>query len=221
MWDAETGKELLTLTGHSGDIFSDAFDVAFSPDGARLATAGWDGTAKVWDLESSAAAASGRELLTLVGHTERVNSVTFGPDGARLATAGWDGTAKVWDLASGQEILTLSGHAGVVWDVAFSPDGKRLATAGFDNTTRLWDAASGQELLILTGHEYNTSGVAFSPDGAHLAVSGGDGTVRIYVLPIEDLMALARARVTRSLKDQECQQYLHLDRCPPGLGKQE
>ena len=208
VWDAVSGRELLTLAAHAGDIFSDTFGVAFSPDGSLLATASWDGTAKVWTAET------GQMLLTLEGHTQRVNSVAFSPDGMRLATASWDGTAKVWDTVSGEAIHTLTGHAGIVWDIAFSLDGTRLATVGFDNTTRLWDSSTGQELLILTGHELGTAGVAFSPDGAHLAVSGGDGTVRIYVLPIEDLMTLARMRVTRSLTDEECRQYLHLDQCP-------
>jgi len=213
VWDAVTGELLLTLEGHTTDIWgspwSDVFGVAFSPDGNRLATAGWDGTARVWE------ARTGEELLTLRGHATRVNGVAFSPDGRYLATAGWDGTPKVWDLSVGEEILNLSGHAGIVWDVAFSPDGTRLATAGFDNTTRLWDAASGQELLILTGHKYNTSGVAFSPDGTRLAASGGGGTVRIYLLAIEELMALARSRLTRSFTHAECQQYLHLEQCPP------
>ncbi len=62
MWDAATGKELLTLRGHSGDVNS----VACSPDGKRLATASADQTAKVWD------AATGKELLTLRGHSDRV-----------------------------------------------------------------------------------------------------------------------------------------------------
>jgi WD40 repeat protein/serine/threonine protein kinase/DNA-binding SARP family transcriptional activator len=208
IWDPMTGEELSALEAHAGDIFSDVFGVAFSPDGSLLATAGWDNTAKVWDAET------GRALLTLEGHTERLNSVAFSPDGTRLATVSFDGTAKVWDLLSGEAMLTLTGHAGIVWDVAFSPDGTRLATVGFDNTTRLWDASTGQELLILTGNELNTASVRFSPDGTRLAVSGGDGTVRIYVLPVEDLMALARMRVTRSLTDEECRQYLHLDQCP-------
>jgi WD40 repeat protein/DNA-binding SARP family transcriptional activator len=224
VWDlvppaaAVTGDLLLTLQGHGTDIWGtpsrDVFGVAFSPDGTRLATAGWDGTVRVWE------ASNGEELLTLTGHATRVNSVTFGPGGRHLASADWDGTVRVWDLeapaaaSAGEEVLTLSGHAGIIWDVAFSPDGTRLATASFDNTTRVWDAVSGQELLILTGHKYNTSGVAFSPDGNHLVASGGDGTVRIYVLSAEELMDLARSRVTRSLTDQECRQYLHLDRCP-------
>jgi WD40 repeat protein len=214
VWDLEAsaaaaaGIEILTLEGHAGDLWSDVFGVDFGPDGSLLATASWDGTAKVWD------STTGEELLTLEGHKDRVNEVTFSPDGERLATVSFNGTAKVWDLLSSEAILTLTGHAGIVWDVAFSPDGTRLATAGFDNTTRLWDASTGQELLILTGNELNTGGVDFSPDGTRLAVSGGDGTVRIYVLPLEELMALARTRVTRSLTDDECKRYLHLDQCP-------
>jgi WD40 repeat protein len=90
-----------------------------------------------------------------------------------------------------------------------------LATSSVDNFTKVWDVATGKELLTLTGHFAGTTGIAFSPDGRHLAVGGGDGTVRIYVLPIEELIALARERLTRSLTEAECQQYLHLETCPP------
>ena len=81
-----------------------------------------DHTAKVWDAKS------GRELLTLRGHSEPLDGVAFSPDGKRLATASGDKTAKVWDAESGKELLTLR-HSGPVDGVAFSPDGKRLATA--------------------------------------------------------------------------------------------
>ena len=65
--------------------------MAFSPDGARLASASFDQTVKVWD------AATGQELRTLMGHTEWVNGVAFSPDGARLASASRDGTVAVYD----------------------------------------------------------------------------------------------------------------------------
>jgi serine/threonine protein kinase len=78
IWDAATGRELLTLKGQKGAAIS----VAFSPDGKRLATVGSPDELKVWD------AATGRELLTLKGHTGSVWRLAFSPDGKRLASTG-------------------------------------------------------------------------------------------------------------------------------------
>jgi tetratricopeptide (TPR) repeat protein len=111
--------------------------------------------------------------------------------------------------------ITLSGHTNTVSGVAFSPDGTRLATASSDTTAKVWDASSGREMLTLSGHTNELSGVAFSPDGTRLATASADKTVRVYALNIEDLMALVRRRITRSLTFQECQKYLHVEeRCP-------
>ncbi len=212
IWDASDERELLTLRGHTNWINA----VAYSPDGTDVATAGGDGTAKIWD------ASSGEELLTLTGHTRSgmaeapaLNDVTYSPDGRRLATAGWDGTARIWDASSGEQLLTLSGHSGWLMRLKFSPDGRSLATTSNDGTAKLWDAETGDELFTLTGHTQAVFDVAFSPDGRLLATSSWDGTVRFYVLPIEELMALAKTRVTRSLTPDECRQFLHVDQCPP------
>jgi len=108
----------------------------------------------------------------------------------------------------------MSGHTGVVSSVVFSPDGKRLATASYDGTAKVWDAASGQELLALTEHTASLSSVAFSPDGKRLVTASWDKTVREYILPVEELIALAQLRVARALTLDECKKYLHWDECP-------
>jgi WD40 repeat protein len=123
VWEAETGRELLTLHGHRDSVRS----LAWSPDGSKLATASADHTAKVWEPKT------GRELLTLTGHQDPLYSVAWSPDGSKLATASGDHTAKVWEAKTGRELLTLHG-GGYVLSVAWSPDGKRLAAAGEDDS---------------------------------------------------------------------------------------
>jgi WD40 repeat protein/DNA-binding SARP family transcriptional activator len=209
IWDASGGRELLTVDSQ-GWINA----VAHSPDGTHIAAAGL-GPARIWD------GTTGEALLTLAGHTRSglseapaINDLTYSPDGRKLATAGWDGTARIWDTASGELLLTLSGHSGWLMRLKFSPDGSTLATTSNDGTARLWDAETGEELCTLTGHTQAVFDVAFSPDGRLLATSSWDGTLRFYLLPIEELIALAETRVTRSLTREECRHFLHLDQCP-------
>ncbi len=142
-----------------------------------LASAGNDGTVRVWDARAGGPTAS-----PLTGHTGPVNSVAFSPDGTHLASGGQDGQVRMWDAFGGQ--LTgrpLTGHTGGVWDVAFSPDGARIASCGDDQTVRIWDADTGQPIgAPLVGHTGPVSGVAFAPDGVLIASGADDQTVRIW-----------------------------------------
>jgi WD40 repeat protein len=171
IWDASSGHDLLTLSGHGGLVLS----IAWSPDGSKLATASNDGTATVWD------ASNGRELLILEGHKNKdaVWSIAWSPDGSKLATASLDKTAKIWDASSGRTLFTLRGHLDAVRSIAWSPDGKKLATASSDETTRIWDAGSGR-MLSLQGHQGPLLSVAWSPDGRKLASAGIDKIAKIW-----------------------------------------
>jgi WD40 repeat protein/serine/threonine protein kinase len=188
IWDARGEQEPVTIRAHPRGLSEVVLkrtaggvsDVAFSPDGQRLATASgtWlsrgDGSAKVWDANT------GHELLSLKGYTGPATSVAFSLDGQRLATGSEDGTAKIWDAKSGDEILSLKGHIARVRTVAFSPDGQRLATASWDKTAKVWDARTGQKLLCLNGHKGGVNRLAFSPDGQRLATASYDKTAKVW-----------------------------------------
>jgi WD40 repeat protein len=144
----------------------------------------------------------------------------------RVASAGELGIIDLFDLSRESSLglvpseaggpVRLSGHTRVVHAVTFTPDGDRLASASDDTTARVWDVASRQELLSFT-QSASVRDVAFSPDGNWLATGGADRLVHLYPLDLDQLIDLARTRVTRSFTRDECQKYLHVQTCPPGL----
>ena len=111
--------------------------MAWSPDGRWLASAGYDHTIKVSDADT------GKQTITLQGHTARVNALAWNPESTRLASTGEDWTIKIWDAATGKVTLTLGDHAGGVYALAWSPDGCVLASAGDDRTIVIHDAEVG------------------------------------------------------------------------------
>ncbi len=79
------------------------------------------------------------EIVTLLGHNLRVNSVAFSPDSKYLASGSDDKTVKLWSVEAKKEITTLRGHRDKVTSIAFSPNGKYLVSGSYDKTIRLWD----------------------------------------------------------------------------------
>ncbi len=191
----------VTLRGHIDYVTS----AAFSPDGTKVVTAGYD-TAKLWDV------ATGKELATLQAHTAWVRSPAFSPDGTKIVTAGYD-TAELWDAATGKELATLQGHTDSVTSATFSPDGTKVVTASADDTAKLWDVATGKELATLQGHTNSVTSAAFSPDGTKIVTAGADGTARQYLVNIKDLLALAHSRVPYPPPCEEIARYTG-ETCP-------
>ncbi|MFF0717831.1 Hsp70 family protein [Micromonospora sp. NPDC003816] len=148
-----------------------ASGVCCTPDGARIAAAGRDGTARVWD------AVTGDQLLR-VRHDDWVDAVTFSPDGTLLATASHDQTAVLWDSRSGRRLATFAGSHRL-HGVAFHPDGSLLATAAGRRGAEVWSVAERRPLRLLP-HDDWVNAVTFSPDGTLLATAGYDGTAVVW-----------------------------------------
>ncbi len=157
------------LRGHGGRVTS----VAFSPDGALIATGSEDGNARVWRTEEAGAA------VALRGHEGGVWSAVFSPDGARLVTASGDGTARVWNADGSGEPIVFR-HEGSVEAAAFSPDGSRIVTASDDGTARVWNSDGSGEPITLRGHEGPVLFASFSPDGDRILTGSEDGIARVW-----------------------------------------
>jgi WD40 repeat protein len=158
--------------------------LAFDPEGTRLALAGTDGTVLVREV-------TGGERWHARRHTDAVTGLAFSPDGRRLASAGWDGAVRLLDARTGEVLHTLRGGGARLEGVAFHPDGRTVAAGSWDSTVCLWDVATGEAAGRLEGHKSAVYSVAFSPDGRHLASAGNNGNLRIW--------DLARRRVIQSL----------------------
>jgi WD40 repeat protein len=151
LWNVVTGKNRLLLSAdsdsHSNDYdYDPALPVVFSPDGMTLASGSSDKTVKLWDV------ITGREKISLKGHSDKVLSLAFSPDGKTLASASSDKTVKLWDPHTGHELATLRGYESKVNFVAFFPDSRTIATAGYDLTVRLWLSATNQKVAAKGKH---------------------------------------------------------------------
>ena len=184
--------------------------IAYRPDGKQIGGIGDDGNAYVWD------SATGKLLLVLSNQGVQIRGIAYSQGGKLIATTSNGATVKIWDGETGKLLNTLAGHTGPTFGVAFSPDGRYLASTSVDGTVKIWNVADNftSQPLTLYGHTGTIYRVAFSPDGTRLVTASRDGTARVYAFRVEELIALAKSRLTRELTTEECQKYLHVDACP-------
>lgn len=184
VWDANSGKELLTLKGEAAALTRCA---VFSSEGTRIVTGGGRKSNSEYDFKSDGEdfavrvwdASTGVELTNISGHTDTISDVSFNADGSRIVTASHDHSARVWDLETGRELLVLKGHVSGLYSASFSPDGSRIVTGSNDNTAKIWNATTGDEVLSLRAPGRAISSARFSRDGIRVIGASHDG-VRIW-----------------------------------------
>ncbi len=159
--------------GHTGGIT----DVEFSPDGKYIATASYDFTARLWNIDTD-------DNDELKGHQFTVSSIKFSPNGKKIATASFENTVIIWDVKT-QNYKRYENHGGSISEIKFSPDGKHIATASFDRTAGILNVETGNYEGYI-GHRRNVLDVEFSPDGKYIATASTDGTARVWNVEIPD-----------------------------------
>jgi WD40 repeat protein len=176
------GLQEVKLKGHQGDVTS----IDISPDGKMMATAGRDGTARLWTID-------GKELHQIKGtHQDDVyfdmSSIQFSPDSKTIVTAG-NNNIRLWTV-EGKELTQLKGSKGFADSIQFSPNGKMIATLK-DRVVTFW-MLDGVEWIRLRSQAAIKS-MQFSPDGQTI-VTAGEESIGLWTRDGKDLMQIKRPK---------------------------
>jgi WD40 repeat protein len=174
LWDIRTRREVGSLIGHDERVTA----LAFSADGAVLASGSADGTIRLWDVASRRPKGDAR-----LGHMAAVTAVAFVPGGRHVASAGDDARVRFWRLDTGEPAggpLVAQVAEGVT-SLAVSPDGRLLVTGSSAGRSRVWDLAARGLLRELPSTDtMPITAAAFSPDGRRFATAGANRVIRLW-----------------------------------------
>jgi WD40 repeat protein len=174
LYDAESGKLLRQLVGHTGYVWR----AYFSPDGKKIASVGSnDQTFRIWDPETAKALVTGKEA-----HDGNVVGLAWTPDSKYVLTSGRDRTCKLWNAETGKLAKTFTGFSDDVEAVAISRDGKRFL-AGETKVVHVVDMDSAKIVHRFEEHGDGVLAVAWLPDGMRALSGGKDNTVRLWRVP--------------------------------------
>jgi WD40 repeat protein len=189
LWSVDGWKNLAALTPKS-KIASTVYNAVFSPDNKFIVSGNHDRSSRVWDVET-------RAEVSVIYHPNIVYKVAVSPNGELLATACWDRKVRIWKQWQ-------KGDVYAPW---------RFTTA---QPEKLPEGPVPQLVSEMRGHANWIYSVAFSPDGNYVVTGCGDKTARVWRVTstpdlsksIDELLALAKTRVTRELTPEERKVYL-------------
>mmetsp|Transcript_93892 Transcript_93892/g.298029 ORF Transcript_93892/g.298029 Transcript_93892/m.298029 type:complete len:382 (-) Transcript_93892:37-1182(-) len=170
VWDADSRELLVTLQGHSADLWM----AVFSPDGELALTASDDRSARLWDTETG-------EVLRAFegGHRGAVNSATFSRDGSLVVTGSDDGLVILWNAATGEVARTLEVGNDVMHAVLSSDSS--LVLVGTERAgAQLWTAEGGERVRTFKGHAAAVHRAEFSSDDLLACTASRDWSVRLW-----------------------------------------
>ncbi|KIK41597.1 hypothetical protein CY34DRAFT_805894 [Suillus luteus UH-Slu-Lm8-n1] len=140
----------------------------------RVITCSFDGSLRLWDLESGAQIGNDWRDYGVEGDTiAGVMTIALSPDGKTVASGSQDGTTRLWDIETGKVITTRAKHLESVGSMCWSPDGEELVSGFRDGMADQWLVRRSDDQRWSTGHS-SVYAVSYSPDATMIATSGYD-----------------------------------------------